>query len=282
MGKKSAERNARLDTLRREQRRQERRRSLLIYGTGGLVAVAVLAGIIVYALVANQAKDESHSVGHVTAASAAATAAGCTGVVNDASHGRSHVAANQPVDYDVAPPSSGNHDASPLPDVYRFYERIPNLRIERAVHNLEHGFVIGWYDPKLPDDQVAALRTAAETAGNRFIAVPWERGEFPEGKHFVLTAWDRTQRCAGVSDAAIKEFVATYADPGPGGAAWASPTAPESGASGGPLNLSPTIAGTAQADDAQAGNTQAGTAPSAGSDTGTATSAPAGAATSTP
>ncbi|WP_322778641.1 DUF3105 domain-containing protein [Frankia sp. Cas4] len=288
MGKKSAERNARLDTLRREQRRQERRRSFLIYGTGGLVAVAVLAGIIVYALVANQAKDESHSVGHVTAASAAATAAGCTGVVNDASRGNTHVAANQPVNYDLAPPSSGNHDASPLPDAYRFYERIPNLRIERAVHNLEHGFIIGWYDAKLPDDQVTALRTAADAAGNRFIAVPWARSEFADNKHFVLTAWDRTQRCATVSESAIKEFVKTYANPSPAGAAWASPTASESGASGGPLDLSPTIAGTAQAgssaqaDNTQAGNTQAGTAPSAGSDTGTATSAPAGAATSTP
>ncbi|WP_322756603.1 DUF3105 domain-containing protein [Frankia sp. Cas3] len=267
MGKKSAERNARLDTLRREQRRQERRRSFLIYGTGGLVAVAVLAGIIVYALVANQAKDESHSVGHVTAASAAATAAGCTGVVNDASHGSTHVAANQTVNYDLTPPSSGNHDSSPLPDAYRFYERIPNLRIERAVHNLEHGFIIGWYDAKLPDDQVTALRTAADAAGNRFIAVPWARSEFADNRHFVLTAWDRTQRCATVSESAIKDFVKTYADPSLAGAAWASPTAPESGALGGPLDLSPTIAGTA---------------PSAGSDTGTATSAPAGAATSTP
>ncbi len=279
MGKKSAERNARLDTLRREQRRQERRRSLLIYGTGGLVAVALLAGIIVYALVDNRAKDESRSVGHVTTASAAATATGCTGVVNDASRGSTHVATNQTVNYEVAPPSSGNHDSSPLPDAYRFYERIPNLRIERAVHNLEHGFVIGWYDPKLPDDQVTALRTAADAAGNRFIAVPWERGEFADNKHFVLTAWDRTQRCATVSESAIKDFVKTYANPSLAGAAWASPTAPESGASGGPLDLSPTVAGTAQADDAQADNTQAGTAPTAGSSTGTATSAPAGTAT---
>ncbi|WP_239312075.1 MULTISPECIES: DUF3105 domain-containing protein [unclassified Frankia] len=246
MGKKSAERNARLDTLRREQRRQERRRSFLIYGIGGLAALTLLAGIIVYALLDNRAKDQSRSVGYVTRASTAATAAGCTGVVNDASHGSTHVAANQTVDYTVAPPSSGNHDSSPLPDAYRFYERIPNLRIERAVHNLEHGFVIGWYDAKLPDDQVTALRAAAESAGDRFIAVPWERGEFTENKHFVLTAWDRTQRCAVVSEAAIKEFVGTYANPSPAGAVWDSPTAPESGAAGGPLDLSPTIAGSAR------------------------------------
>ncbi len=245
MGKKSAERNVRLEALRREQRRQERRRSLLIYGSGGIVLLALLAGVIIYAVSQNRSQNASHSIGHVTSASKTAAAAGCTGVVNDASRGNTHVAANQTVNYDAAPPSSGNHDADPLPDAFHFYERIPNLRIERAVHNLEHGFIIGWYDSKLPDDQVAALRTASETAGNRFIAVPWERSDFPDSKHFVLTAWDRTQRCATVSEAAIKEFVATYANPDPAGAAWDSPTATESGASGGTLNLSPTIAGSA-------------------------------------
>ncbi|WP_131769636.1 DUF3105 domain-containing protein [Candidatus Protofrankia californiensis] len=245
MGKKSAERNARLEALRREQRRQERRRSLLIYGSSGIVALVLLAGIIIYAMSENRSQNASHSIGHVTSAGKAAAAAGCTGVVNDAPRGNTHVAANQTVNYDVAPPSSGNHDADPLPDAYHFYERIPNLRIERAVHSLEHGFIIGWYDPKLPDDQVAALRTASDTAGDRFLAIPWERGDFPDDKHFVLTAWDRTQRCATVSEAAIKEFVATYANPDPVGAAWDSPTAPESGASGGTLNLSPTIAGSA-------------------------------------
>ncbi|KLL12054.1 MULTISPECIES: DUF3105 domain-containing protein [Protofrankia] len=263
MGKKNAERNARLEALRREQRRQERRRSWLLYGSASVVLLAVLAGII-YAVRDNQSKDETRKVGYVAAASGAAATAGCTGVVNDASRGNTHVAANETVNYDVAPPSSGNHDADPLPDAYRFYERIPKLRIERAVHNLEHGFVIGWYDPKLPDDQVTALRAAAENAGERFIALPWERGDFPEDKHFVLTAWDRTQRCATVSESVIKEFVSTYANPDPAGAAWDSPTAAESGASGGSLNLSPTIAGTVAALTAQAQATPGGTTPAPG------------------
>ncbi|WP_250285639.1 MULTISPECIES: DUF3105 domain-containing protein [unclassified Frankia] len=264
MGKKSAERNARLEALRREQRRQERRRSWLIYGSAGVVLLAVLAGIIIYAVLDNRSKNETHKVGYVAAASKAAAAAGCTGVVNDAPRGNTHVAANETVSYDAAPPSSGNHDADPLPDAYRFYERIPQLRIERAVHNLEHGFVIGWYDPKLADDQVTALRAAAENAGNRFIAVPWERGDFPGDKHFVLTAWDRTQRCATVSEAAIKEFVSTHANPNAAGATWDSPTAAESGAAGGTLNLSPTIAGTVAALTAGAAPAPGGAAPAPG------------------
>src|SRR5262249_17518223 len=151
----------------------------------------------------NQNKNAEHKVGYVATATAAADAAKCTGVVNDPMRGRTHVGPTDTVTYEVAPPSSGNHDSDPLPGAFRFYQPTPHVRPERAVHNLEHGFVIGWYDRDLPKDQVDALRTAAEGAGNRFIAVPWTRGSFPEGKHFVLTGWDRTQRCGAVSEAAV-------------------------------------------------------------------------------
>jgi len=62
--------------------------------------------------------------------------------------------------------------------------------------------------------------------------VPWTRGTFPDGRHFVLTAWQRTERCKTVSAAAITSFTAKYVN---------SPTAPEVGGGGGsPLNPSPT------------------------------------------
>jgi len=237
VGKKSAERNLRLEQLRREQRRKERRRALLIYGTTGFVALAVLAGIIVYSVVDNQAKNEQRKVGYVEAATPAAVAAGCTGIVNDASRGSEHVSATETVDFEVSPPSSGPHDADPLPDAIRFYNPDSGIRLERAVHNLEHGFVVAWYDTELPDDQVERLRTVAEDAGPRFIAVPWDREPFGEDKHFVLTAWNRTQRCETVSADVVKEFVDKWANPPIEGATWDSPTAPESGAAGGTLDV---------------------------------------------
>lgn len=212
-------------------------RALLIYGTTGFVALAVLAGIIVYSVIDNRSKSEQRKVGYVEAASPAALAAGCTGIVNDPMRGAGHVPSTETVDYEVAPPSSGIHDGDPLPDAIRFYNPGSGIRVERAVHNLEHGFVVGWYDTELPDDQVEKLRTVANEAGSRFIAVPWDRSVFPDGKHFVLTAWDRTQRCETVSADVVKEFVDKWANPPLDGATWDSPTAPESGAAGGTLDV---------------------------------------------
>ncbi|SNQ51508.1 conserved hypothetical protein [Frankia canadensis] len=236
MGKKSVERNARLEQLRRDQKRKERRRALLIYGTSGFAAVALLLGIVLYTVADSHAKNKTREVGYVAAASSAATAAGCTGTVNDASKGSSHVSTT--VDYKVSPPSSGSHNPDPLPDGIPFYNPASGIPVERAVHNLEHGFVVGWYDKSLPAAQVEKLRSIAADAGPRFIGVPWTRGAFPDGKHFVLTAWDRTQRCSTVSADVISDFVAKHANPSIEGATWDSPTAPESGAAGGTPDVS--------------------------------------------
>ncbi|CAI7978419.1 MULTISPECIES: DUF3105 domain-containing protein [unclassified Parafrankia] len=237
MGKKSVARNARLEELRREQKRKERRRALLIYGTSGFVALALLAGIIVYSVFDNRSKNKERSVGYVAAASPAAVTANCTGIRNDQSYGNQHVGATDTVEYKDSPPSSGNHESDPLPDAIRFYNPDSGIRAERAVHNLEHGFVVGWYDAKLPADQVEKLRTVAADAGNRFIAMPWTRNDFAGDQHFVLTGWDRTQRCGTVSADVVKEFVQKWANPPLDGVTWDSPTAAESGAAGGTLNV---------------------------------------------
>lgn len=237
MAKKNAERNSRLEALRREQARKERRRAFLIYGTAGGLAVVVLAVVVTLSIGSSKSKSASHKVGYVAAPSATAQAASCLGVVNDRQVGQTHVTADQTVDYPQSPPSSGNHDGDPLPDSVRFYTPTSGIRIERAVHNLEHGFVIGWYDKQLPADQIAQLQKIASGAGSRFIAVPWTRSVFSDNRHFVLTAWDRTQRCGTVSQDAVYDFIQTYANPSLEGATWDSPTAPESGASGGTLNV---------------------------------------------
>jgi hypothetical protein len=237
VGKKSvqAERRNRLEKIRQEQRKKERRRSLLIYGGAGVAALGILAAAIIPPVLSNYRERKTHRVGYVHAATKAASAAGCTGVVNDRQVGRNHVSATQTVTYAASPPSSGNHDADPMPDAVHFYARADKPRLERAVHNLEHGFVVAWYDPDLPAAQVTKLKNYAAKASTRFIAVPWNRGTFPANRHFVLTAWDRTQRCTSVSPAAIDDFLKAWADPDIAGAKWNSPTAPESGAAGGTL-----------------------------------------------
>lgn len=216
------ERRAKANEQRRRQRRADRRRTTLTIG-GALVVGLLLIAAVGYS------RWEPTRIGHLTDPSKAARQAGCTGVRNDRSAGGTHE--TRSVKYRGVPPSSGHHNPDPLPDTPQFYTRdakVPMLT-ERAVHNLEHGFVVGWYDDKLPKAQVDKLQSASASAV-RFIAVPWTRGTFTGDRHLVLTAWTRSQRCRTVSTDAIKSFTDKYVNAktapetnGPGGTP-ASPT----------------------------------------------------------
>ncbi len=218
------DRRARLEQLKRQQRAAERRKTLLTI-ISGLVVGAILIAIPVATGLANAAeKKRKAAVGYVTTPTTAAKAADCSGVRNDSMTGAAAHTADR-VNYDTAPPSSGRHNPDPLPDSIHFYAQSEHPSIERAVHLLEHGFVIGWYDAKLPADQVAKLKAASATAGDRFVAVPWDRQDFAANRHFALTAWGRTQRCATVSPTVLSQFVDKYTNV----------TAPEAGGGGGSL-----------------------------------------------
>ncbi len=282
------ERRERVEAMRREQRRKERRSSFLIYGIGSVLAVAVLLAAIIPSILQSRSRSEQRTVGYVKAASSAASAAGCTGVRNDVQISRDHTTAT--VDYaklltekgEQVPPSSGPHDPNPLPDAIRFYQRADKPKIERAVHNLEHGFIVAWYDTALPQDQVSKLENIANQAGQRFIAVPYDRSVFPDGRHFVLTAWDRTQRCNTVDADVVASFIKTYSDPNTG-QTWKSPTAGEAGGTGGTLTdtsgaaTAPTPAAPTTAAPTTAAPTTAapkGTAPTTAAPKASASAAP--------
>ena len=116
------------------------------------------------------------------------------------------------IPYADAPPNSGEHSPNTLRNAKRFYSRDDNPAPEQAVHDLEHGLVVAWYDDELPDDQVAQLQGISQGMGARYVAVPWRRSVFPGGRHFVLTAWGKTQRCDRVSPEAIRQFIEDHAD----------------------------------------------------------------------
>lgn len=219
---KDKDRRARLEQLKRQQRAAERRKTMLTIVSGLVVGAILIAIPVVTTLLKSSEKKRKAAVGYVSTPTAAAKAADCTGVRNDKMSGAAAHTGDR-VDYDSAPPSSGRHNDDPLPDSIHFYAQSEHPSVERAVHLLEHGFVIGWYDTKLPADQVAKLKAASTTAGDRFVAVPWDRSTFGDNRHFALTAWGRTQRCATVSDKAVSEFVDKYVNA----------TAPEAGAGGG-------------------------------------------------
>jgi Protein of unknown function (DUF3105) len=214
------DRRARLEELRRQQKAAERRKNFLFIGSAIVIAIALIAAVLIPAYLHDQANKNKSKAGHQAKPTAAEKAAGCLGVHNDPvpkDSDRSHVATA--VDYAKTqfgdtkggtlpvPPTGGHHNQNTLSDTNRFYPLAQKPRPERAVHNLEHGYVVVWYDSKLPADQVAHLQLLAGQGNlSRMLVVGWWQGDLPANKHVVITSWARTDRCSTVSDKVINDF----------------------------------------------------------------------------
>jgi len=185
-----------------------------------LIGVAVVAVLVVIGVLAGPQdgdNGDNGGNGNVTVegeVSTEAAAAGCLPVQKARLPGPKeapkHV--NGDVDYKDVPPSFGDHSPRTLRNAKRFYSREDNPPPEPAVHNLEHGLVVAWYDNELPDDEVAKLEALSQGAGSRFVAVPWTREVFEDDRHFVLTAWGVTQRCRSVDPTVVEQFIEDHAD----------------------------------------------------------------------
>lgn len=219
------DRRARLEEMKAQQRREARRRNALTFGAAGAVGAIILAAAIVPSYLHDQNAKKKLKVGYTATPTSAEKAAGCTGVHNDSpSVGAQHTV--KPVDYKQIPPSGGFHNPDPLPAAGHFFSLAQKPAPERAVHNLEHGFVVAWFDDKLPADQVSQLQQlSTSTDLDRMVAVGWTRGDLPDNKHIVLTSWARSERCEKVSAEVIRNFVQKHADD--------KKLAPEFGGSGG-------------------------------------------------
>jgi hypothetical protein len=94
------------------------------------------------------------------------------------------------------PPTSGPHYASTYPVGFYTEEQaanMPKLPEGHLVHNLEHGYVIFWYNCALLDEEGCAnlqgeIQEVMEQAENfKVIGFPWPALERP----VVLTSWGR-------------------------------------------------------------------------------------------
>jgi len=216
------DRRARLEELRKQQRAAERRKNYMFIGAGIVVALGLIAGAVIPAYEHDQAVARKNKPGYQAKPTAAERAAGCTGVHNDpVSAAAIHV--TQPIDYSKEkygdtsggtppiPPSNGRHNPVTLPDTSRFYPVAQKPRPERAVHDLEHGYVVVWYDSKLPANQVAQLQSMTQLPNfSRLYVVGWWQGDLPAGKHVVLTSWGRTDRCSSASQSVIGTFYSQH------------------------------------------------------------------------
>jgi hypothetical protein len=124
------------------------------------------------------------------------------GVTRPPYAGQGHV---QGATYDSATPTSGPHDPrSPRCGIYR-----EALDPALAVHGLEHGAVVLWYDASRPE-LVETLAEATRAFDSHVIIAPNARLDAP----VVATAWNRL-KAYEPDDAEITEFVDTYRQRGP-------------------------------------------------------------------
>ena len=224
------DRRARLEDMRRKQRSAERRKNMITFGAAIAVALALVGtavGLAYNKAHANDAKKNrvknqlsaEKKAGHQSKPTAAEAKDGCLGVHTDPlSPAAQHIPT--PIDYsqekfgDTAdgtpplPPSGGKHNAVSLGDQKtRFYPVTLKPRPERAVHNLEHGYVVVWYDSKLPQAQVAQLQAmASDPSLSRLLVVGWWEGDLPADKHVVMTSWGKTDRCSSIDPTVVGNF----------------------------------------------------------------------------
>lgn len=212
MAKRTPETNRRklIEEQRKKVRAKERRNTILTIVISSIVGVALIGSAVYFGSKSREKKDQALNVIGVPAASA-----GCTEPKEEEIPAEAKDDAvkhtNDRVEYPISPPSSGRHNGTWLPaGSKKFYSRDEAPMIEKAVHNLEHGYTVVWYDNKVPDDQVELLKQIGEAAEGKLLLIPWNRADFPEEKHIVMTSWAMKQSCSSVSGEAIEDFKDKY------------------------------------------------------------------------
>ena len=153
-----------------------------------VVAAVVVVGALGFVIVDKAVADELPSVSQ------------------QAHEGRDHVESGQAVAYATATPTSGTHAAS-SPRCGIYSQQMP---AEFAVHSLEHGAVVIWYQPSLATEEVSGLEAIVNRFDDRVILSPNAELIQP----VVATAWNRLKAYDG-ADPELEQFITTYRNRGP-------------------------------------------------------------------
>ncbi len=235
-----ASRKEQKEQLRKEREEREaaakaeqRRRQLIGYGAAGVV---ILIAVVVGAVILLGGSDSSSGPGpgetgevlpdggevpdqKETDLTAAAKAAGCT-LKDYPGKSREHTGdLAEKVEYDSNPPSEGKHFQVPAED--GAYEESPDQK--ELVHTLEHGRVIIWFKPTLPEDDRANLKALFDEDTYHMVITPdktmtpvvaataWNRGPTDNGTGRTLTCSKITPQTYD----AIRAFRDEHRDNGP-------------------------------------------------------------------
>jgi hypothetical protein len=111
--------------------------------------------------------------------------------------------------YTVDPPAGGPHFPTPADPGLYLGEKAPTDG--ELVHAMEHGFVVLWVKPDLPDDKVKQIEELSDRFGRELIVVerPSLQGEV------AVTAWHQRLLCAELVPDKVAKFTRAYKDQGP-------------------------------------------------------------------
>lgn len=227
-------RQQRLEAEAREKRGQQRQR-ILGLGVAAVLTAAVVAGIVAVIL-ASGSDDAADTPAHIVARTgtteglepdertgtpppaikqnsleAAAKAAKCKLRLDLPDEGRTHLLPTQDTPrYKTNPPTSGNHDPSPIAD--GAYLTAPQPR--NFVHSLEHGRIEIEYAPSLSDADQLALKGIFEEDFLHMLMFPNDQMK----REVAVAAWRNSLTCKKYRPEAldaIRLFRDTYRDQGP-------------------------------------------------------------------
>ena len=120
--------------------------------------------------------------------------------------GQNHV---QDPRYAVNPPAGGDHLLGAARGGVYAEGAVPADGL--LVHSLEHGYVVVWHRPGLPEDQRGALQALEQR--HRGDVIVAERASLPQP--VAASAWGQRLLCQSVEPAALDRFVDEYVGKGP-------------------------------------------------------------------
>jgi hypothetical protein len=187
---------------RETKRKQQQRKTLMQWGGLGIVALVVIGGLIwFFTRPTDAAAAQMGDVIPVTS--------------------RDHIPeGTDPGAYSTNPPAGGHHFPTTFnPGFYTDAEvaKMPQYPQGYLVHDMEHGYVIYWYncqaDPSIncADMQNAIKQVIQENNTFKVIGFPWPSQKEP----LVITSWGRILRLNKVDLVTMRAFYKANVDKGP-------------------------------------------------------------------
>ena len=165
------------------------RRKTILWGAGGAVAIALVVVLVVVFTGGKSGKS-----GNPQSVRSALAAAGCTLSTSGAAPAAQHISSfDTTVKYTTYPPVSGKHYY--IPAIWGNYNQAVDPR--QAVHNEEHGGIVIWVGPDVPQAERKQISDFYDESPNAMLVTPIEDAtkgitypkHAPPGPKIYLTAW---------------------------------------------------------------------------------------------